>query len=93
MDRVLALQGVGHLTMLILTQAWRRGRIISPRVRLGRGPCVKFMMGRSGCRRRGCADGIPASADRMFLFASKVFPEQFAIIAHIQYGEPEQRKT
>lgn len=27
----------------------------------------------------------------MFLFASKVFPEQFAIIVHIQYEEPEQR--
>ena len=52
---------------------------------------MKFMMGRSGCRRRGCADGIPASADRMFLFARKVFPEQFAIIVHIQYEKPEQR--
>ena len=52
---------------------------------------MKFMMGRSGCGRRGCADGIPASADRMFLFTTKVFPEQFAIIVHIQYEEPEQR--
>src|SRR3712207_2207337 len=34
---MLALQREGHVTMLILTQVWRRGGIIYPRVRLKRG--------------------------------------------------------